>query len=136
MKKFMAMMLSIAVMAMSGNEMKAQTNDTHQDYQVTGSLTSSSHKKLHKDYNVEIFRLSDGKSDFVAYGEVKGNDMFKFNLHTEGAYKVKVVDKNGNLVMSRVFAIDQDHPTLEIGQYDVATGKRVPVSALQANKDK
>jgi len=135
MKKFMAMMLSIAVMAMCGNEVKAQTYETHQDYQVTGSLTSSSPKKSHMEYNVEIFQLNNSKSDYVAYQKIKGNDLFKFNLRTEGAYKVKVVDGGGNVIASRVFSLDQEHPSVEVGQYDVATGKRVPTTDLQANMD-
>ena len=133
MKKIFAVMFSIVMMTVCGNEVKAQSNDARQSYEVTGSLTSSSRKKANKDYNVELFKLSDGESRYVAYSEVKGTDMFKFNLQEEGAYKVKVVDKDGNEVMGRVFTIDNVRPTIEIGQYDVATGKRVPTMTLQAN---
>ncbi len=135
MKKIFAIMFSIVMMTVCGNEVKAQTNDAQQNYEVSGSLTSTSRKKLNKTYNVELYRLSNGDSDFVAFSEVKGNDMFKFNIREEGAYKVKVTDDNGNNVMGRVFVINNEHPTFEIGQYDVATGKRVVDTDLQANKD-
>jgi len=135
MKKIFAIMFSIVMMAVCGNEVKAQTNDVQQNYEVTGSLTSSSRKKLNKTYQVELFQLSDGKSEYVAYQKVKGSDDFKFNLRGEGAYKVKVFDNNGHLVMGRVFSIDKVNPTKEIGQFDVATGKRVTNPALQANKE-
>ena len=137
MKKIFAIMFSIVMMTVCGNEVKAQTNDAQQNYEVSGSLTSTSRKKLNKTYNVELYRLSNGDSDFVAFSEVKGNDMFKFNIREEGAYKVKVTDDNGNNVMGRVFVINNEHPSFafEIGQYDVATGKRVVDTDLQANKD-
>ena len=135
MKKIFAIMFSIVMMAVCGNDVKAQTNDAQQNYEVTGSLTSSSRKKLHKTYQVELFQLSDGKSEYVAYQKVKGSDDFKFNLHSEGAYKVKVFDNDGNLVMGRVFSIDKVNTTKEIGQFDVATGTRVTNPALQANKE-
>lgn len=135
MKKIFAIMFSIVMMTVCGNEVKAQTNDAQQNYEVSGSLTSTSRKKLNKTYNVELYRLSNGNRDFVALSEVKGNDMFKFNIREEGTYKVKVTDSNGNAVMGRVFSIDKNHPEIEIGQYDVVTGERVPSIALQANKD-
>lgn len=135
MKKIFAIMFSIVMMTVCGNEVKAQTNDAQQNYEVSGSLTSTSRKKLNKTYNVELYRLSNGNRDFVAFSEVKGNDMFKFNIREEGTYKVKVTDSNGNAVMGRVFSIDKNHPEIEIGQYDVVTGERVPSIALQANKD-
>ena len=136
MKKIFAIMFSIVMMTVCGNEVKAQTNDAQQNYEVSGSLTSSSHKKLNKTYNVELYSLSNGVSDYVSYEKVRGKDEFKFNLRGEGAYRVKVTDSEGKVIVARVFTIDQAHPSLEIGEYDVATGKRVPVSALQANKDK
>lgn len=135
MKKIFAIMFSIVMMTVCGNEVKAQTNDAQQNYEVSGSLTSTRRKKLNKTYNVELYRLSNGNRDFVALSEVKGNDMFKFNIREEGTYKVKVTDSNGNAVMGRVFSIDKNHPEIEIGQYDVVTGERVPSIALQANKD-
>lgn len=135
MKKIFAIMFSIVMMTVCGNEVKAQTNDAQQNYEVSGSLTSTSRKKLNKTYNVELYRLSNGDSDFVAFSEVKGNDTFKINIREEGAYKVRVTDNNGNVVMGRVFSIDQNHPTVNVGLYDVANGKRVPEWVLQANKD-
>ena len=134
MKKIFAIMMSIVMMTVCGNEVKAQSDNAQQEYKVSGSLTSSSPKKMNKTYNVELFRLSNGDSEYVAYDEVKGNDMFRFNIREEGAYKIKVSDNNGKVIMGRVFTVDQNHPTIEIGLYDVATGKRVQASALQANK--
>lgn len=133
MKKIFAIMFSILMMTVCGNEVKAQTNDAQQNYEVSGSLTSSSHKKLNKTYNVELYSLSNGVSDYVAYEKVRGKDEFKFNLRGEGAYRVKVTDSEGKVIVARVFTIDNVRPTIEIGQYDVATGKRVPTMTLQAN---
>lgn len=135
MKKIFAIMFSIVMMTVCGNEVKAQTNDAQQNYEVSGSLTSSNPKKSDNIYNVEVFRLLNGDSEYVTLNKVKGNDTFKINIREEGAYKVKVTDDNGNNVMGRVFVINNEHPTFEIGQYDVATGKRVVDTDLQANKD-
>ena len=135
MKKIFAIMFSIVMMTVCGNEVKAQTNDAQQNYEVSGSLTSSNHKKSDNIYNVEVFRLLNGYSEYVTLNKVKGNDTFKISIREEGAYKVRVTDNNGNVVMGRVFSIDQNHPTVNVGLYDVANGKRVPEWVLQANKD-
>ena len=42
MKKIFAIMFSIVMMTVCGNEVKAQTNDARQNYEVSGSLTSTS----------------------------------------------------------------------------------------------
>ena len=67
MKKIFAIMFSIVMMTVCGNEVKAQTNDAQQNYEVSGSLTSSNpqgHRRQWKQRHGSCVRHQQRTSHF------------------------------------------------------------------------
>ncbi len=121
MKKIMAMMLSIAVVAMSGNVAKADPNVNHQYHNVSGNVISSDSKLSTENYTLELSRAHDKKQQCVAINEVGADGSFNLTVKEDGTYRLKIMDAEGNVVLRRVFHVQKDDTSCQLGNFDVAT---------------